>query len=325
MATNVARAEPATKVQEAVSLARTIVDTMDKGKGVAASLRQCERLADLTDDEFMKAYASRALQPGLAGDSEKAQADLDYVSSRRDAKASGIFQYMRDFQVRGEPIGEQIKRRGQIKWQTLRQSLPEAETFVTSARKSTTYKASEQGLIDSLETNEAVIEKVRNRLYRYASSTLNRLLFEHVPEYVLDATRRKVDSALTKISPKALERFATAYEELRGSSSENWTNACLGVRRVLLAFADSVFPAQDDLIDGREVGQEQYVNRLWAHARRKIASDSRRAMVLAEVTDLGHRIDAIYESSNKGVHDVVTKDEAERIIARAYFLIADLL
>ena len=48
-------------------------------------------------------------------------------------------------------------------------------------------------------------------------------------------------------------------------------------------------------------------------------------MVLAEVTDLGHRIDAIYESSNKGVHDVVTKDEAERIIARAYFLIADLL
>ena len=126
-----------------------------------------------------------------------------------------------------------------------------------------------------------------------AAAALNRLLFEHVPEHVLEATRRKVDSALAKVSPMALERFAVSYEELRGTSAENCTNACLGVRRVLLAFADSVFPAQDELVDVREVGEEQYVNRLWAHAKNKIESEKRRNMVQADLTDLGNRIDAI--------------------------------
>ena len=298
---------------------------MDKGKGVAGSLRQCERIAELIDDEFMMAYASRALQPGQSSDSAKARTDFDYIRQQRDDKASGIYQYMSDFRTGGQAVSVLIEQKDAVSWHALRHSLPEAETFVATARKTMKYRVSEQDFTDSVETAEAVIEKVRNRVYRYASAALNRLLFEHVPEHVLEATRRKVDSALAKVSPMALERFAVSYEELRGTSAENWTNACLGVRRVLLAFADSVFPAQDELVDGREVGEEQYVNRLWAHAKNKIESEKRRNMVQADLTDLGNRIDAIYDSSNKGVHATVTKDEAERIIARAYFLIADLL
>lgn len=323
MATRKSENRPATKLAEASILARTIIEAMDKGQGISRSLRQCERLGELIGDEFMRAYAARALQPGRS--TSNRIADLRYVDQHRDAKASGIYQYLKDYQIAGDPLGVQLKRREGIKLPSLEKSVPEAETFVMTARKSMKYTAADKGFTDSVETAEAVLERVRNRLYRYASATLSRLLFASVPEQVLASTRAKVDAELAEKCPQALEKFATAYEELRGSSSENWTNACLAVRRVLLDFADAVYPPREEPVDGRKVGKEEYVNRLWAYAKEHISSDSRREMALAELGDLGSRIDAVYRQSSKGVHAAVERDEAERIIARTYLLIADLL
>ena len=73
------------KLEEAIQLARKVIDAMDKGQDVSTSLRQCERLARLTDDAFMMQYAGRALEPGGAG----SKSDLLYVAKSRNAKASG--------------------------------------------------------------------------------------------------------------------------------------------------------------------------------------------------------------------------------------------
>jgi len=207
----------------------------------------------------------------------------------------------------------------------LSRSIPEAEAFVINARKSLKYTRGQESFQTAVEQAEMVLERVHNRLYRWTSACLNRLLFEAVPEEVMSETRKKVDAALARMAPTALEKFAVAYQELQGSSAENWCNACTAVRRVLLDFADAVFPPRDELVGGRKVGKYEYINRLWAHAKNRIASESTRGVALAEVEDLGHRIDAIYKLSNRGVHDSVSRDEAERIIARTYFLIADLL
>ena len=134
-----------------------------------------------------------------------------------------------------------------------------------------------------------------------------------------------MEKALAKVSPSALEKFAVAYEELNGESAENWSNACTAVRRILFDFADAVYPPRDELVDGRAVGVDEYVNRLWAYAKEHVRSESGRGAIKSELTDLGNRIDAIYRQSNKGVHAVVTRDEAERIIVRTYLLMADLL
>lgn len=310
------------RLQEATRLARTILQAMDRGQGTAASLRQCERLAELMGDEFMKEYARRALQPGRT--QEELQADVRDVRARRDAGASGTLQFLRDFQVSGAPLASQLKQRD-ISIGLLSRSVPEAETFAVTGRKSVKYTMDQVDFTESVEAAEAVLERVRNRLNRYTSAVLNRLLFEGVPEQVMEATRRKVDAALAKMCPQALEKFAVAYEELAGSSAENWTNACTEARRILTDFADAVFAPQDGLVEGRKVGKAEYINRLWAHAKQKISSESNREMALAELSDLGNRIDAVYRLSNKGVHAVVTKDEADRIIVRTYLLIADLL
>jgi len=266
-------------------------------------------------------YASRALKPGAPG----TEADLKYVADNRDTKASAIYWLLEDFRVAGDSLGVQIARGGKIAWQGTGRSLSEIETLIKTARKTIKYEASQRDFTGSIEQMEVVLERVRIRTYRYASATLDRLLFESVPEHVLDRTRLKVDGALASACPQALEKFRVAYEQLSGSSAENWTNVCTAVRRILLDFADAVYSPRDDLVEGRKVGKEEYVNRLWAYAKQEIVSSTQRELTLAELEDLGKRIDAIYASSNKGVHDVVRQDEAERILIRTYLLIADLL
>ena len=125
--------------------------------------------------------------------------------------------------------------------------------------------------------------------------------------------------------PRSCQKFAIAHQKLSGSSPENWTNACTAVRRILLDVADALFPPRADEFKGRQVGAEQYINRLWAHAETRITSDSLRSTVDAELNELGSRIDRIYRQANKGIHAVVSRGEAERVIMRTYLLIAVLI
>ncbi len=67
------------------------------------------------------------------------------------------------------------------------------------------------------------------------------------------------------------------------------------------------------------------MNRLWAYASERIKSGRAKDVVVAELKDLGTRIDAIYDLSSKGVHATVRKREADRIVIRTYLLLADLL
>jgi len=312
-----------TRVDQAIALANDILDGLNKGTKVSVALRRCERLGDLLTDDLIKVYAARTLQPKLTD--QQRQQDFDYLTANRDARASGLYAFFADFQISGDPIGHQMKRKGKIEFSLLSRSVPEAETLVASARKTIKYSIDQRDFIDTIEQSEAVLERVRNRVYRYASRALSRLIFDEIPQHVFDATRVRVDDALAKNCPSALEKFAVAYQELAGSSAENWTNACTGVRRILMDFADAVFPPRSEPLDGRKVGPEEYVNRLWAYANQKIKSETDRALTVAELHDLGTRIDAIYALSNKGIHAAVTKDEADRIIIRTYLLIADLL
>ena len=129
---------------------------------MCTSLRQAERLADLTSDPFMRAYAERALQPARTGD--ELSADMRYVSDNRDAKASGIFRYLQDFQGEGTPIATPLKKTGEVRYSTAAGSVPQAETLVASARKKITYSAHEAAFTRSVEQNETVLERVKNRL-----------------------------------------------------------------------------------------------------------------------------------------------------------------
>jgi len=89
-----------TRLGEASSLARSVLQSLDKRQPLSTALRQCERLADLVGDEFMRSYASRALSPGMM-DTEIREA-LEYVRANQGSNtASGVFRSLQDFQISG--------------------------------------------------------------------------------------------------------------------------------------------------------------------------------------------------------------------------------
>jgi hypothetical protein len=318
-----ARIPPPTRLQEAITVCRALLATLERNGSVIAALRQAERLGDLTEDDFIRAYCRLGLEPSRS--STELQSALTRIRRDRGPEASGIFRFLEDTTTTGPSLGSQLKRNGDISLSTLSMSITEAETFVSSARKRVKYTQGETGFRESVEQCETVLSHARNRLHRYASAKLSRLLFEEIPERVLNETRRMVDGFLATSCPPALEKFGVAHEELIANSSENWSNACTAVRRILLDIADTLYPATNESIEGRKLGPAEYKNRLWAYAKMKLTSESRRQTVFAELDDVGGRIDAIYSQSNKGVHAAVTRDEAERLIVRTYLLIADLI
>jgi hypothetical protein len=86
-----------------------------------------------------------------------------------------------------------------------------------------------------------------------------------------------------------------------------------------------VYPPRDTAVNGHRLGPEDYVNRLWAYASKRIKSRRTKDLFSAELKDIGGRVDAIYDLSSKALHATITKAEADRTVIRAYLLLADLL
>ena len=96
-------------------------------------------------------------------------------------------------------------------------------------------------------------------------------------------------------------------------------------RQILKDFADAIYPPKDTFVKGRKVGEDEYINRLWAFASENIKSDTNKELIQSEVEYIGQRIDSLYDLTCKGTHAEISKDEAERAIIRTYLLIGDLI
>ena len=307
-------------MDEALQAAKALLADFDKNLTVVELALKCQHLGRLLDDQFILSYVENVLR-GAPADVKPL---IDRLRKERPTDAnSGIVQFLEDFKLSGPPVTRFLVSGGQAEF--LKYTLPAAQTFASTARKRVKYTLGQEGFIESIEQAERVIDRVRGRLHRYTSTTYLRLRFGSIPETILEATRRKVDHILASKCPSAVEGFAVAYEQLQGTSPENWSNACLGVRRILVEFADAVFPPRSEPMDGHDLGRENYINRIWAYASERLKSDRGATLLLAELTDLGNRVDSIHDLANKGVHARVTKDEADRVVIRAYLLLADIL
>ena len=318
-------ARTATRLEEARQLAGTILTDFDKGLSITKIARKCERLGLLTNDEFIQAYVDKCM---TWSKDQNLQSLFDWIRRTGPTpKASGIAQFFEDYKLQGPSVPGFLlgSKQEKAKFSFFQRSLPSAETFIQNARKKAKYTVGWADFLKSIEQAEHIVDRVTTRLHRYASNAHLRLTFGSIPQSIFQATRAQVDIALAAKCPAALEKFAVAYEELSRESPENWSNACLAVRRILLDFADAVYPPRDGLVDDHTVGPEDYVNRLWAYVSERLPSTRTKRVVRSELDDLGKRIDAIYNLSTKGVHAEMKKPEADRIVIRTYLLLADLL
>jgi hypothetical protein len=63
----------------------------------------------------------------------------------------------------------------------------------------------------------------------------------------------------------------------------------------------------------RNVGPENYINRLWMFIADSMSGSTHSKLLLATLQDLGSRVDKVYSMTNKGVHNDVDLAEGRHL------------
>lgn len=173
------------------------------------------------------------------------------------------------------------------------------------------------------------LARMRSHLYRYAVDTLVSLEFGDVAEDIFQTARNHADEFVRRIAPKAAEQLLEAQERMIDGSPEALSAAMTSCRRVLCTVADAVFPSSntphvDASGQQRRVGPDEYKNRLLAYVETRVTSQGSTAVVDAQISHLGARLDAVYAKACKGVHDDVTLAEARLVLIQTYLFLAEI-
>lgn len=183
---------------------------------------------------------------------------------------------------------------------------------------------------ENILKNTTRLDTVKSHIYGYILNVNYELQFGNITEAIFTNKREFVDKKLLEYSPKSTQQFISIYENLQSGNEEDWANAVHSCRRILKEIADQLYPPSDEPIlseKGKKikVGKEQYINRLIAYIESKSASEKFESIVGSHLKYMGERIDSIYEAANKGTHDNVTYEEAERYIIYTYLILGDIL
>ena len=157
--------------------------------------------------------------------------------------------------------------------------------------------------------------------------------FGSIPEEIFERTRDRVDKKLREMVPAAVKKFVSAYENLKSTNPEDWSNAVHSCRRILQTVADVLYhPNLKGLSEiernGKSIniGPDNYINRLMIYVEDHSKSKRFRDIVGSHLEYIGNRLDAIYTATSKGTHaDITGRDEAERYIIYTYLLLGDIL
>lgn len=177
---------------------------------------------------------------------------------------------------------------------------------------------------------ERQIEDLKSAIYSLITRTFYELKFSKLPQSIFEKSQNKVDVELGKIAPESIKKFISAYERLSSGNEEDWSQALMTCRRILTDFADAVYPPMTEKVTDskgreREVGQNEFKNRLWMFIDENVKSEKNQKLLQHQLEFLGKRIDDLYDLSNKGVHDKVTRKEVDMAVIYTYLLLGDLI
>ncbi|THE17822.1 hypothetical protein E1J17_09390 [Kocuria rosea] len=192
--------------------------------------------------------------------------------------------------------------------------------------------SSYEGILTSLLEQRAVLNRVRRACFDYFLQIEDDLEQGHEESSVLQRGKEYVDATLTKESPGTLRRIKAAERRLGNPDSgiEDFSLALTCCRRTLHSLADFVYPATGLEITGRDGKKRKmtanaFLNRILQFVDDELGKHKQGEVVQQSLDDLGKRLGGLNNLSSKGVHDDVSRDEAETCLMLTYIAVADVL
>lgn len=174
-----------------------------------------------------------------------------------------------------------------------------------------------------------ILERIRSKVHDYLVKVEARLTFEERNNDVFDQHITVVNDLIAEHAPEVATMFTAAYDRLDDTNPESLHQAATSCRRILRAVADHLFPPGPPIVDTsgtkRDVGEEQFVNRLLAYAESKLPGTVGE-LWQASLNDLSVRLDALNSLASKGVHaPAIGLFEARHCAMQTYLVVGDLL
>ena len=164
--------------------------------------------------------------------------------------------------------------------------------------------------------------KVIARLHSFITDVYYDKLFDNLTESIFEQYQRDVDSLISDKCHDVLDQIPSIMERLSHGEQEPISHALTTCRRIFVSFADSIFPATDDVLDvggntlKLDAGKHQ--NRINAYIHHRCESKSRKQKFRQNLANLFDRV-------STGVHQDVTPEEARALFLNTYLFLGEVL
>lgn len=192
-------------------------------------------------------------------------------------------------------------------------------TFETSLKKQgnngTEYKTP---VLDHLSLVRSIaLEKV--------SALYNEIKYTDSLRDGFDILKENIDDKLLDLNPVIAEQLMLSFKSMNSKVAEERSQALTTARRFLKELADTIYPPREVVIGDRKLGEEQYINRIWAFMDESIESKGDTASAKSLVDLIGLNIQNLYKGTNKGVHAEVSETQSVLFIFQIYIMVGYLL
>jgi hypothetical protein len=171
-------------------------------------------------------------------------------------------------------------------------------------------------------------ERLKTAVHNYVTEVNIALSVGDTAESLFEDTRVAADRFIREHCPRAGEELLAINERLDYYNPESFSEALLAVRKILAAVADAVVPVQEPQYRDRkgkerQIGPDQYLNRIFAYLEQNAKGDAFLTMIEAEMSYIFAKAD--HPADNlRGLYEPVSRDDVELAIIHMYLIVAEI-
>jgi hypothetical protein len=168
----------------------------------------------------------------------------------------------------------------------------------------------------------SIQSRVMALLHAFVAEVYYEREFAALAESTFERFKKDVDVLIAGRSGDVLSKIPAVINRLSEGDSEAVSQALTTCRRILEAFADSIFPPTDAVVElggnTLKLDASKHLNRINAYIAQRTESSSRRQRLRQNLSNLFDRV-------STGVHDDVTSEEAFSLFLNTYLFLGEVL
>ena len=164
--------------------------------------------------------------------------------------------------------------------------------------------------------------RVLGLLHSFVSEIYYEKEFDSLSESIFERYKRDVDSLISENCGEVLEKIPSVMDRLADGDQESISQALATCRRIIEAFADSIYAPTDQTVEiggnTLKLDASKHQNRINAFVHAKTQSQSRKQRLRQNLSNLFDRV-------SSGVHNEVTAEEARALFLNTYLFLGEVL